>query len=98
MHAVTIREAKTRLNELINAAARGEQVVLMRRSKHVATIVPISAQDVEVSTHLSDDQADRLWQGIAAERKRKTAMTFRSAAAAVRALKSEAPLRKRARG
>jgi prevent-host-death family protein len=87
MQAVTIREAKMRLNELINAATRGEQVVLMRRSLHVATIVPISARDVELSTVVSDAQADRLWQGISEERKQKASATFRSADMAVRALK-----------
>lgn len=88
MQAVTIREAKTRLNELINAAARGEQIVLMRRSEHVATIVPISALDVELSPRISDAQADRLWRSIGDERKRKASPTFRSAAMAVRALKA----------
>jgi prevent-host-death family protein len=87
MQAVTIREAKTRLNELINAAARGEQVVLMRRSQHVATIVPISARDLELSTIISDVQADRLWQSISEERKQKASATFRSADRAVRSLK-----------
>lgn len=93
MQAVTIREAKTRLNELINTAARGEQVVLMRRSQHVAMIVPISARDLEVSTHISDDQAARLWQSLADERKRAPSTTFRSAAAAVRGLKSVAKVK-----
>ncbi len=89
MQAVTIREAKTRLNELINAAARGEQVVLMRRSQHVATIVPISARDLQLSTIISDVQADRLWQSISEERKQKASATFRSADRAVRRLKQE---------
>ena len=38
MRAVTIREAKARLNELVEAAAQGEQVVLMRGAKHVAAL------------------------------------------------------------
>ncbi len=98
MQAVTIREAKTRLNELIKAAARGEQVVLMRRSQHVATIVPISARDVELSTLISDAQADRLWQSISDERRQKASATFRSADMAVRALKqTTAPKRASAR-
>ena len=88
MQAVTIREAKTRLNELIKAAARGEQVVLMRRSQHVATIVPISARDVELSTHITDAQADRLWRSLDEERGKKVSATFKSVEMAVRALKS----------
>jgi prevent-host-death family protein len=90
MQAVTIREAKTRLNELINAAARGEQIVLMRRSQHVATLVPISARDVELVTRLSDGQADRLWQSLDEERKQEASATFKSVELAVRSLKQPA--------
>lgn len=90
MQAVTIREAKTRLNELINAAARGEQIVLMRRSQHVATIVPISARDVELVTGITDAQADRLWQRLNEESERKSSSTFKSAEMAVRALRKSA--------
>ena len=66
MQAVTIREAKARLNALVEAVERGEQVVLMRGSKHVALIVPLSEEDLEVSPRLSDAQAERLWRQIAA--------------------------------
>lgn len=67
MQAVTIREAKARLNALVEAAERGEQVVLMRGAQHVALIVPLSAEDLEVAPRLSDGQAERLWREIAAE-------------------------------
>jgi len=67
MQAVTIREAKARLNALIEAAERGEQVVLMRGARHVALIVPLGAEDLEVAPRLSDGQAERLWREIAAE-------------------------------
>lgn len=72
MRAVTIREAKARLNQLVEAAARGEQVVLMRGSKHVAAIVPLSAEELELPARLSDPQAERLWQQLAAERREGT--------------------------
>ncbi len=65
MQAVTIRDAKARLNALIEAAERGEQVVLMRGSKHVALIVPLTEADLEVSPRLSDAQAGRLWAELA---------------------------------
>ncbi len=67
MQAVTIREAKARLNALVEAAERGEQVVLMRGARHVALIVPLSAEDLEVAPRLSDGQAERLWRELAAE-------------------------------
>jgi len=69
MQAVTIREAKARLNALVEAAERGEQIVLMRGAKHVALIVPLSEEDLEVSGRLTDAQAERLWRQIAAERR-----------------------------
>jgi antitoxin (DNA-binding transcriptional repressor) of toxin-antitoxin stability system len=66
MQAVTIREAKARLNALVEAAVGGEQVVLMRGSKHVALIVPLTDADLEVSQRLTDAQAGRLWAELAA--------------------------------
>ena len=83
MHAVTIREAKARLNALIEAAERGEQVVLMRGAKHVAAIVPLSADDLEVSSRITDAQAERLWRQIAEERRDGSSEVKDSAAAAV---------------
>jgi antitoxin (DNA-binding transcriptional repressor) of toxin-antitoxin stability system len=69
MQAVTIREAKARLNALVEAAEHGEQVVLMRGAKHVALIVPLSVKDLEVAPRLTDTQAGRLWAQLAAERR-----------------------------
>ena len=37
---VGVSEAKTRLSRLLDAAARGEQVVITRRGKPVAMLVP----------------------------------------------------------
>ena len=83
MRAVNIKEAKARLNELIDAAAAGEQVVLMRGSKHVAAIVPITADDLELMTTLTDAQAERFWRRLAEEQTSKDSLTFPSARAAV---------------
>lgn len=41
---VSIYEAKTHLSKLIEAAERGEEVIVSRRNKPVARIVPASAQ------------------------------------------------------
>ena len=86
MQAVTIREAKARLNALVEAAERGEQVVLMRGAKHVAAIVPLSAADLEVSARLTDAQAERLWGQVAAERRDGVSVVAESAEAAVAVL------------
>ena len=64
MKSVTLREAKAHLNQLVEAARRGEQVVLMRGSKHVAALVPISDEELELAPRLTDEQAGRLWQQL----------------------------------
>src|SRR3989304_2763832 len=79
MKAVTIREAKARLNALVKAAERREQVVLMRGSKHVAVILPVSAEDLELTPGLTDTQAERLWRRLEEERREGTRGVFDSA-------------------
>jgi prevent-host-death family protein len=81
--AVTIREAKARLNALIEAAERGEQVVLMRGSKHIAAIVPISEKDLELAASLTDAQAERLWRQLELERRKGTTSVYENMEAAL---------------
>jgi antitoxin (DNA-binding transcriptional repressor) of toxin-antitoxin stability system len=100
MQAVTIREAKARLNALVEAAERGEQVVLMRGAQHVALIVPLSAEDLEVAPRLSDRQAERLWREIATEAGHGAGIVADSPEAAVALLAGQRPrgaVRKRRR-
>ncbi len=78
MRAVTMKEAKARLNQLVEAATRGEQVVLMRGSKHVAAIVPISVDELELAARLTDAQAERLWKRLAEERVSGRTLVFDS--------------------
>jgi prevent-host-death family protein len=86
MRAVTIREAKARLNQLVDAAEKGEHVVLMRGSRHVAAIVPLSADDLEIAPRVSDAQAERLWRQLAEERRSGQVLVFEDADTAVRHL------------
>src|SRR5512137_1306969 len=95
MHTVTIREAKAKLNALVDAAERGEQVVLMRGSRLVAAIVPVSADDVELAARLTDPQAERLWKQIEGERASGASLAFDGPAEAVARL--ESPGRRTAR-
>ena len=88
MRAVTIREAKARLNALVEAAEKGEQVILMRGSKHVAAIVPLSEEDLELRSNLADPQAERLWHRLEAERREGSSLSFDSAEKAVEHLQS----------
>lgn len=93
MRAVTIREAKARLNELVEAAARGEQVVLMRGAKHVAAIVPLSAEELELPSRLSDPQAERFWRQLAEERRTGKVLEFEEPEEAVGKLAARRPQR-----
>jgi prevent-host-death family protein len=95
MHTVTIREAKARLNALVDAAERGEQVVLMRGSRLVAAIVPVSSADLELAPRLTDPQAERLWKQIEGERSSGAGLAFDGPAEAVAHLSS--PVRRTAR-
>ena len=97
MHTVTIREAKARLHALVDAAERGEQVVLMRGSRLVAAIVPVSADDLELAARLTDPQAERIWRQIEGERARGASLVFDAPEKAVAHLAS-APRKTAPRG
>lgn len=45
MTTVGIFEAKNRLSELVERAARGEEIVITRRGEQVARLMPPRAQD-----------------------------------------------------
>ena len=64
MICATLKEAKATLNKLVECATAGEDVILMKGSRHVAVIVPISEDDLELSSRLSDAKAAALWQRI----------------------------------
>jgi prevent-host-death family protein len=97
MRAVTIKDAKAHLNELIEAAERGEQVVLMRGSAHVATIVPISDADLELSHRLTDAQAAKVWTELRRAREEGETRSFDDASGAVAFLRGRAGAPRRAR-
>lgn len=42
MHTVSIREARSRISKLLDAVAKGEQVVILRRGKAVAKLVQVT--------------------------------------------------------
>ncbi|HKW84422.1 MAG TPA: type II toxin-antitoxin system prevent-host-death family antitoxin [Burkholderiaceae bacterium] len=45
MTTIGIFEAKNRLSELVERAARGEEIVISRRGKQVARLLPLDAPD-----------------------------------------------------
>lgn len=83
MVAVTLQEAKAKLNQLVEMARAGEMVVLMRGARIVAMIRPISSDDLEVVPELMDAQAERFWEEIDKEKQK----VFSSPDKAVQALK-----------
>lgn len=88
MITVTLKDAKARLNALVEAAERGEQVVLMRGAQVVARIEALSEGDMELAPRLTDNQAARFWDELAEKPlKRKS---FASPQRAVRYLKERA--------
>jgi antitoxin (DNA-binding transcriptional repressor) of toxin-antitoxin stability system len=101
MRAVTIKEAKSRLNELIEAALEGEEVVLMRGSSHVAAIIPITELDLELGPRLTDERAARIWRDLARSGTSAGTSVFDSpelAAAHLRVSMSKRPRRSASRG
>lgn len=47
---VNVHEAKTRLSQLLQSVARGEEVVIARAGKPVAKLVPVSGEPREWGT------------------------------------------------
>ncbi len=84
MITITLQQAKAKLNHLVDRAASGEQVVLLRGSKVVATILPISENDLEIANNLSDRQAEHFWREVSEEKPKK----FRTAKSAIKHLKT----------
>lgn len=89
MVAVTLKVAKAKLNELVDRAIRGEDVVLMKGSRHVASIVPITEQDLELAPRLSDDQALRVLDQVRRDRAEGRMRRFSSPEQAVATLRRE---------
>lgn len=83
MKSFTLQEAKAKLNQLVDEAIAGEDIVLLRGSKVVATIRPLTEADLEITPQLTDRQAERLHAEIAASPK----IAFPNAKAAVNYLK-----------
>lgn len=64
MITITLQEAKAKLNQLVERALAGDDVVLMRGAKVVARIQPITENDIEISPRLTDAQAEHFWAEV----------------------------------
>lgn len=68
---VGVFEARNRFSELLDAAEAGEDVVVLRRGKPVARIVPISQREATAQRRrLAIEMAERLGEEIRARRGR----------------------------
>lgn len=86
----SVSEARRNLGRLIDLARSGEDVVIIKDSRPVAQLRAIDDADLELTTRVSDHQAQRLLE-MAETGPRKT---FRSGAAAVRHLRREVARRR----
>lgn len=86
MVSSSLREARVRLNELVRRALAGEDVVLMRGSKPVVALTPITSDDLELAPRVTDAQAARIHAMVERERKEGKLLTFASPAEAVATL------------
>lgn len=82
---MTLNKAKARLHQLVEAAESGEQVVLMRGSEVVATLVPLHSRDLQINSPLTDEQAKRFW----AELEDESPRTFSNPAKAITFLRKQ---------
>jgi prevent-host-death family protein len=46
MHAINIHEAKTRFSQLVEAASRGEEIIIAKAGKPTARLVPFVSKKV----------------------------------------------------
>jgi prevent-host-death family protein len=90
MITTSISETRRRLSELIELARRGEEVVIIKDSRPVAALTPISSADLEMATRITDEQARRFHAFVDAEKK----TSFPSAKAAVASLQKMARKRR----
>ena len=63
MDTVNMKEARERLSELVRAAERGESVVITRRGKEVARIVPADQEPLRGLPDLSEFRASIKFRG-----------------------------------
>ena len=69
MKLVTISDAKATLSALIDAAQRGEQVLIMRGSHPAVTLVPVSEDQIHLSPQFSKETINKFEAEIQAEKK-----------------------------
>ena len=85
MITASVSETRRKLSALIEQARNGEEVVIIKDSRPVASLRPIDASDLELATTVTDRQAQRLMEFVESEPRK----TFPSAKAAAGFLKKD---------
>ena len=89
MMAVTLNEAKTKLAALLNAAERGEHVLIKRQGKRPVALVLVEGNDDEAWPEIPTSALDAFAEELTAEKTSGNltllGRSSRSAAAALRA-------------
>jgi len=81
----SVSEARRKLSQLIELARQGEDIVIIKDSKPVATLTPIDASDMELKIRITDRQARRIRENSASA----PGLNFPSGKAAVQFLKKK---------
>lgn len=68
MLAVTLNEAKTKLTALLNAAERGEHVLIKRQGKRPVALVLVEGHEPEAWPEISASALDAFAEELAAEK------------------------------
>ena len=91
MLTVTLQEAKAKLHKLVAAARAGQDVVLMCGSQVAVRLQPLSSEDLELASSLTDTQAEHFWRDVDKDLSKKPTKVFRSPKNAVQFLKKKTP-------
>ena len=78
MTTIGIVEAKNRLSELVERAARGEEIIITRRGEPVARLLPLQAPDAQGAARALAQRIRRSRQGCVSTRESGGRGTLRS--------------------
>ena len=81
----SISEARRQLSALIELARQGEDVVIIKDSKPVVSLRPVTEADLELVPEITDAQAQRILEW---DRKQPPGKKFNSSEAAARYIKN----------
>jgi prevent-host-death family protein len=87
MKTVTISEAKAKLSALVEAAERGEEILIMRGSKPAVTLTPVSETDLVIWPGIPAAALADFDREIEADRKAGELTSLGRPATAAKALK-----------